>query len=198
MIGSFLPIRPGVGVRLVGAIAFLTLVATGDLAGQPPGGSDPGSRQKRERTERDFEEGISRIVKQRLSLSDEQFNQLRAVTMRLENDRRTLRRDEGIARAALRREMLVTGAPNEPRIAELLEQFPKLERRRTDLFEAEQRELAKFLQPSQRARYFAIVDELRRGMFELQRKRTGADDSTSSRRMRRPPQPGRGYRPPGQ
>ena len=41
--------------------------------------------------------------------------------------------------------------------------------------EQEQRELAKFLSPSQRARYFGLQDELRRGMQDLQRRRMGLD-----------------------
>jgi hypothetical protein len=54
-----------------------------------------------------------------------------------------------------------------------------LERRKLDLLEAEQRDLAKFLSPIQRARYFGLQDELRRGMQDLQRRRMGMEDSTT-------------------
>ena len=57
--------------------------------------------------------------------------------------------------------------------------MPRLERRKLDLLEAEQRDLAKFLSPIQRARYFGLQDELRRGMQDLQRRRMGMDDSTT-------------------
>jgi hypothetical protein len=62
----------------------------------------------------------------------------------------------------------------------LLDEMPRLERRRVELMEREQRELAKFLSPVQRARYFGLQDELRRGMQELQQRRLGAPDSLAA------------------
>ena len=69
---------------------------------------------------------------------------------------------------------------NETKVGDLLDQMPGLERRKLDLLESEQRDLAKFLSPTQRARYFGLQDELRRGMQDLQRRRMGMDDSTNA------------------
>lgn len=134
--------------------------------------------------EKKFQERIDAIVKQRLSLTDEQAAKLRDVASRTEEGRRALRRDELGVRFAMRKELLAGDRVNESRVAELLDQMPKLDRRRLELQEQEQRELAKFLSPVQRARYFALQEELRRGMQDLQQRRMGfPGDST----MKRPP-----------
>jgi protein CpxP len=165
------------------ASAGLPLILVGQ--GGPPRSKERTSAprmndQQREALERRFKERIDAIVKERLRLSDEQQVKLRDVASRAEDSRRLLRREESTLRYALREEMKAGERANEGRVAELLEQMPKLERRKLDLMEMEQRELAKFLTPTQRARYFGLQDELRRGMQDLQRRRMGIDDSTTS------------------
>lgn len=142
--------------------------------------------------ERRLQDRINQLVRTRLSLTDEQFTQLRAVSARMENERRALRRDEMGARNELRRQLGAGEITNEARVAELLEQLPRLERRRIDMLEQEQRELARFLQPSQRARYFAMQDQLRRELQEGQRRRLDTDGPPGGapgpqRRGSRPP-----------
>jgi Spy/CpxP family protein refolding chaperone len=168
------------------------------MGGPPMGGPPAGGRQgraldeaQRERLERSFQQRLDGIVRQRLNLTDEQHGKLREVASRTEDARRQLRTDELTTRLAMRRELLAGDRANEARVSELLERMPKLERRRLELMETEQRELARFLSPLQRARYFALQDELRRGMQELQRRRLGMDDSVANsaqpRARRRPP-----------
>ena len=151
--------------------------------------------RQREQLEKQFEERIDAIVKQRLRLSDDQQVKLREVASRTEESRRVLRREEFVLRTSLREEMEAGDKADEAKVGELLEQIPRLERRKLELMESEQRDLAKFLSPTQRARYFGLQDELRRGMQELQRRRMGINDSTvgptDSRGFRRrgPPPP---------
>lgn len=147
----------------------------GDRAGAPRMNA-----QQREALERRFKERIDAIVKERLRLTDEQQVKLREVASRTEESRRVLRREEFVLRTALRDEMKAGDKANEAKVGELLDQMPGLERRKLDLLESEQRELAKFLSPTQRARYFGLQDELRRGMQDLQRRRMGMDDSTDA------------------
>lgn len=130
--------------------------------------------------EQRFQQRLEAVVKQRLQLNDEQMLNLREVASRTETARRALRADEMAARRAMRDELLAGDNANDARVAELLERMPKLERRRLVLQEQEQKELARFLSPVQRARYFALQDELRRGMQELQRRRMGDGDSSST------------------
>ena len=154
--------------------------------GGPPRVNDRASTprmnaQQREALEKRFIERIDAIVKERLRLTDEQQLKLREVASRTEESRRVLRREESVLRTALRNEMTAGEKANEVKVGELLDQMPGLERRKLDLMESEQRELAKFLTATQRARYFGLQDELRRGMQDVQRRRMGLDDSTGAR-----------------
>jgi len=120
------------------------------------------------------------------------------VASRTEQERRTLRGEEIRIRLALRRELMAGDKANEARVAELLDQVPVLERRRLEVSEQELKELSRFLTAVQRARYFALQEQLRWSMQEMQHSRMGDGkderdrrDTSSSRR--------RGYqRPPGE
>jgi protein CpxP len=175
--------------RRLRRLMAVALVVTGGLPtvvpaqGGPPRANDRASAprmnaQQREALEKRFKERIDAIVKERLRLTDEQQVKLREVASRTEESRRVLRREESVLRTALRDEMKAGDKANEAKVGELLDQMPSLERRKLDLLESEQRELAKFLSATQRARYFGLQDELRRGMQDVQRRRMGMDDST--------------------
>lgn len=173
------------GVFLVRALSVVLLAVSAPTmaAAQvtPPPGDPRGMRNddpRRAELAKRFQQRVEAMVRQRLQLTDEQAVKLRDVASRAEASRRALRRDEMQARKEMRDELLAGDNANESKIADLLEQMPRLERRRLDLMEQEQRELAKFLSPLQRARYFALQDELRRNMQELQRRRMGMSDST--------------------
>ena len=176
------------------ALAASLVLSASSVAAQPAVQGErgrAGSPGARAQMERRVEARINDIIRTRLGLSDEQHDQLRAVSKRLESERRNLRREEISTRGELRRHLLAAEPANETRIAELLDQLPRLERRRIDMMEQEQRELARFLAPSQRARYFALQDELRRSLQESQRRRMGPgsdEDGGPSRRRARPPE----------
>jgi len=180
------------------AVAIIGITTTGDAQGGPPtergrSGAPRLTDAQRAQMERRLEERINSIVRERLALTDDQFAKLREVARRVEDERRTLRSEEMTTRFALRRELLAGDKANEGAVAELLDRMPQFERRRLDLMEREQRELAKFLSPTQRAKYIGMQDELRRGMQEVQRRRMDRDTSKASgdgggmRRIPRPP-----------
>jgi len=75
----------------------------------------------------------------------------------------------------LRRALAGSETVDQGAVAQLLDEIPRHERRKVELLEREQKELAQFLTPSQRARYMALQEELRRGMQEVQRRRLGLD-----------------------
>jgi Spy/CpxP family protein refolding chaperone len=144
--------------------------------------------------ERRLQDRINQVVRQKLALSDDQFEKLRETASRMEDARRDLRNEEVTTRFAMRQELLAGDRANEARVGELLDKMPKLERRRLELMEQEQRELAKFLSATQRARYLGLQDELRRSMQDLQRRRMGLDGDPppanprpGARRLQRPP-----------
>jgi Spy/CpxP family protein refolding chaperone len=151
----------------------------------------PGDGQ---RMDRRLQERINQTIRQRLALSDEQFDKMREVASRIEEDRRSLRSEEMTTRFAMRQELLAGEKANDKRVSELLDQMARIDRRRLDLPEREQRDLAKFLTATQRARYIGMQEQLRREMQDLQRRRLDRDSGDADR-MR--PGPRRLQRPPG-
>ena len=121
--------------------------------------------------ERQFRERFAEVVKRRLTLDDTQMQQLGRVNDRFERDRMQLLRDERRARQALRAEVLAGDSADQKKVAGLLDELLTIQRRRLDLTESEQRELAAFMTPTQRAKYFAIQDQLRQRLEKLRRQR---------------------------
>lgn len=144
--------------------------------------------QDRQGLERQFRERLAQIVQRRLNLDAAQMRRLGDVNGRFEQERMRLLRDERQVRQALRAEVLAGDSANQTRVAELLDRALKIQHQRLDLTEREQRELAQFMTPRQRAMYFGIQDDLRRRMEELRQQR--------QRQQRRGGPPGMGPRPP--
>jgi len=191
-----------VGAALGGLLLTVpALSAQGGPPNGPPGSSsrrsDYNGAKRAQELERQFRERLDSLVRVRLQLTDEQHSRLREVASRTEQERRTLRGEEIRIRLALRRELMAGEKANEAKVAELLDQVPVLERRRLEISEQELKELSRFLSAVQRARYFALQEQLRYSMQEMQRNRMGDPkdertrrDSSSNRQ--------RGYqRPPG-
>ena len=131
----------------------------------------PGAPGQGRALERQFRERFAEVVKRRLNLDDTQMQQLGRVNDRFESDRMQLLRNERRARQALRAEVLAGDSANQKKVAGLLDELLTIQRRRLDLTENEQRELATFMTPMQRAKYFAIQDQLRQRLENLRRQR---------------------------
>ena len=138
------------------------------------GGPPPERSQERAQLERRFRENFGAEVKKRLQLTDDQMTRLMAVNQRLDTQRRELFRQEREARVGLRTELAnPDDRVNQQRVGELLETVLRVQRGRLELVEREQRELAAFLTPLQRARYQAFVDFVQRRMDDLDGRRDG-------------------------
>jgi protein CpxP len=133
--------------------------------------AQPGAPAPGRTLERQFRERFAEVVKRRLDLNDAQMQQLGRVNDRFERDRMLLLRDERRARQALRAEVLAGDSADQAKVAGLLDELLTIQRRRLDVTEREQRELAAFMTPTQRAKYFAIQDELRRRLETIRRQR---------------------------
>ena len=134
--------------------------------------AQPGAPAQQGRAlERQFRERFAEVVKRRLNLDETQMQQLGRVNDRFERDRVQLLREERRARQALRAEVLAGDSADQKKVAGLLDQMLTIQRRRLDLTESEQRELATFMTPTQRAKYFAIQDQLRQRLENLRRQR---------------------------
>lgn len=135
------------------------------------GRGEQSSSGQRDQLEKRFQERLDSIVKTRLNLSDEQHARLREIASRIEESRRQLRREEMEIRMGIWRELMAGDKASEKKMGELLDRVPKVDRRRVELTEQEQKELSKFLTPIQRARYIGLQEELRRSMQEMQYRR---------------------------
>jgi hypothetical protein len=124
---------------------------------------------------------MAQMLRVQVGLTDDQIRQLQATNRRFEGQRRTLFGEERRVRAELGRILESRDTTQDARLAVLLDQTIKLQRDRLDLLEAEQKELATFLTPTQRARVFGIEEQIRRRMLEM-RQRAGEAGRDGARR----------------
>jgi Spy/CpxP family protein refolding chaperone len=140
---------------------------------QPGQPGQPG--EARAGLERQFRERFAEVVRRRLNLNDAQMQQLGQVNNRYERERMLLLREERQMRQALRQEVLAGDSAEQPKVAELLDRALRIQRQRLDITEREQRDLAGFLTPVQRAMYVGLQDDLRRRLEDIrQQRRPGA------------------------
>ena len=125
--------------------------------------------------------GSLRSLRRRLNLNDAQMRQLGQVNDRYERERMMLLRQERQMRQALRQEVLAGDSADKAKVAELLDHALRIQRQRLDITEREQRDLAAFMTPVQRAMYVGLQDDLRRRLEEIrQQRRPGARHSRRS------------------
>jgi len=153
--------------RSLSAVALITLLATPVHSGntQVAPGRTPGAG--RQLLEQRFNQRMQELVRRRLQLTDDQMSRLQASNRQFEAQRVALFARESEIRRELRQQMIAGDSANQTRVGELLDQTLRLQRQRLDLVENEQRELAKFLRPVQRARYFGLQNEMRKRMQQL-------------------------------
>ena len=157
---------------LVLRTAIAALIFGSSIAGaQVPGGPKPDER--RQMLEQRLRERTGEVVQRRLGLSDAQMRQLQSTNQQFESRRTQLFSREREIRRSLRSELMLGEKANQNKVGQLLDETLNLERQRLDLVQSEQRELAKFLTPVQRAKLFGIQNEMRRRTQEM-RMRPGA------------------------
>lgn len=148
-----------------------------------------GAAPQREQMEQRLRQGLWRIAKQRVGLTDAQMTRLSEVNHRYDARRRTLNQDERAQRQTLRTELLARGggqSANQDRIAAALDRLILLQRQRIDIVSEEQKEFATFMTPLQRAQYAALQEQLRRRVEELRRARADSGGGPRRRAMARP------------
>ena len=118
--------------------------------------------QERQRVEGALREALAAAVRQRLSLTDQQATKLMDVNRKFSEDRLRIARDEIRIRRDLRQSINSRDSSHSPETARLLDDLLDTQRRRLDLQQKEQSALSEFLTPEQRARYIAMMEQLRR------------------------------------
>ncbi len=190
----------------IGAVAVAVMLA-GSLGAQATGVTPlpkrgaaarvaPGQRERnaaqqpnaanRVALERQVRQALAKAARRQLGLNATQMTQLMTVDQKFERQRRLLAQQQRRTRLALRSAMVDSAATASPAIAQQLDSLILFERRRIDLMEAEQKELATFLTPLQRAKYQALQERVRRRLEEM-RVGPATPDSTPAIRPDRPP-----------
>jgi len=100
-------------------------------------------------------------------LSDAQMAQLEQSNARFGPQLNQLAAQERETRRQLRLEMTSPAEPNQQHVSDLLDRALQLQKQRIAIVEAEQKDLARFMTPVQRARYIALQQQFRRRAQEL-------------------------------
>lgn len=176
--------------RLLVAALLLALVPP-VLSAQEPGPPPP---QERDALEARLRVRMAEVVKRQVGLNDDQMRRLGATNRRFESQRLDLMARERDIRRDLRDEIESGDTTRSAQVSRLLEQMLQVQRQRLELLEAEQKELATFMSPHQRARYFGLEEQMRRRVEEMRDQQGGRPPAGGARR---PPPMGRpGGRPP--
>ena len=109
-------------------------------------------------------ERTTEVLQQRLGLSAQQMQRLAPIRERNEQQRRTLLQAEREARTILRAELAAGDSANQARVGQQLDRLMTIQRDRLALVEQEQRALAEFMTPVQRARYQGMRESVGRRM----------------------------------
>ena len=163
-----------IAIALALAVSLLASEASaqgGRLRQAAPAGQDAPRRQQLEARLR---QGLWRITKNRVGLSEDQMTKLAQASRPFDAERRQLASQERAERVALRREILAGQSGDQQRIAGSLDRILEIQRRRAQLQIDEQRALGAFMTPLQRAKYAALQEQLRRRAENLRRQRAGA------------------------
>ena len=114
-------------------------------------------------------------VRRQLNLNNEQMRTLNQVNTKYDRQRLDIQRDERQARLGLKAAMEDTVAADQnARIEQQMNALVGAQRRRADLFENEQKELAGFLTPLQRARYSVMQERLQQRLQQLRQNQQAA------------------------
>lgn len=115
---------------------------------------------------------MATVMKQRLGLTDAQMTQLEQSNSRFTPQLTRLIASERETRNQLRLE-LTSPTPNQDHVSALIDQTISLQKQRVSIVEAEQKDLARFMTPVQRARYVALQTQFRRRAQEMARQNAG-------------------------
>jgi protein CpxP len=138
---------------------------------QQPGQAMPptadSTRPNRANLEQAVRERMAQVAKQRLGVTDAQMAKLQATNQKYDEKRRLVVDQERDVRMSLRDEMLRPDSARQGQVAALLDRVIKTQRQRVDIQEQEQKELAGFLTPLQRAQYFGLEQQIRQRVNQM-------------------------------
>jgi hypothetical protein len=205
-------IRVGLALGLVAgtAAAQNPPAAQPKAAPQPAPAAQPGVgiRQRamartpadRAQMEQQIRDRIGTQLKNQLKLTDDQFTKLQATNKKFEEKRRLLVEQERDARMGMRDLLLAGDTTNQAKVSAALDKMLGIQRQRFELVEQEQKELAGYLSPMQRARFLGMQEQMRRRVDDLRARAGARGQNPGARPMGQGlgpgmAQPGAGVRP---
>lgn len=117
---------------------------------------------------------LAAVVQRRLRLSNEQATRLQGVTRRFASEREQLMGQEREARRALRAQVAGGEYADQQAVGRQLDELLRLQQRRTQILVDEQRELATFLTPLQRAEFLGMQERAFRAAQQIRQQRQKA------------------------
>ncbi|MHB0962967.1 MAG: Spy/CpxP family protein refolding chaperone [Gemmatimonadaceae bacterium] len=163
-------VRVGLALGLVAGTAVAqNPPAQPRAAAQPQAGARAQARapQDRAQLEQQIRNRIANQLKNQLKLSEDQFTKLQATNKRFEEKRRLLVEQERDARMSMRDLILAGDTTNQAKVSGALDKMMQIQRQRFELVEQEQKELAGYLTPMQRARFLGMQEQMRRRMDDM-------------------------------
>jgi hypothetical protein len=168
-------------------VPLMALVLVTVSKADAQGGGERSPTRGREALEQRVRQRMAAVVQQRLGLTADQMRRLGDVNREMESQRRLLNDQERDLRVGLRAEVMRGDSANQERVARQVDQLIDVQRKRIDLLAREQRALAAFMTPTQRAQYLAIQDQVRRRMEDMRgRPRRGPPGRRADTAARRP------------
>jgi periplasmic protein CpxP/Spy len=152
--------------RLAALVAAMVLVGPAAGAASAQGAARvqaPASRPGLDR--------LAEVVQRRLRLTDDQATRLRETTGRFATERQQLIVRERDTRRALRAQIALGDSADQRAVTRQLDDLVRLQQRRVQLLAEEQRELARFLTPIQRAQFIAMQERAFRAAQQLRQRR---------------------------
>jgi hypothetical protein len=163
-------------VRIAAWTLAIALAATTIAEAQRPGGPPRGELEAQVRR------GFARAVRERVGLSDEQMRKLAPITQKHATERARLQLDEREARMELGRLLRDTASADTAKVERLMARLLDVQKRRVQLLEQEQKDLATIMSPVQRARFLGLQEQLRRQVEERRRGRGEGQGGSPQRR----------------
>jgi periplasmic protein CpxP/Spy len=165
-------------------LAIAALLVSGVAEAQGVTAAPTGNRAA---LEQQLQERTARLTQQRLGLTDAQLARLEQTNARFAPQLRQLSVQERDVRSQLRQEMTAGNSANQQHVSDLLNASIQLQKQRIAIVESEQKELAGFLTPVQRARYVALQNQFRKRANELSRQGGRPNQGLRGQRKRPPP-----------
>lgn len=154
------------------ALAVLVLAGAAPLAAQTEDSATPAPRTAQS-LRRQIEDRFAARVQEELRLSDTQAAQLRATVDTYGDRRRALVREERRVRAAVAVQLRPGVAADRDSVGRLVDTLAELKVRYAQTFRDELQDMEDYLDPVQRAQFFALRERLLRRVEEFRHRGEG-------------------------